>query len=121
MKPIPTFSDVQTYIDHRQFIQQTADQIIKDFDWVQYNIHFSDNKNPYQELMGQIIPIVRELITFKFGELMNLLYLIDVNEAELKKQLNQRTQEDSAFIIADLIIKRELLKILIRNHFKTQS
>ena len=61
--------------------------------------------------------IIQELINNDFTSLVQLLYRIDVDEKKLKQLLKQHAGSDSASIIADLIISRQLQKIAIKKQF----
>lgn len=84
-------------------------------------IKFSDNAyNAYDELFEQIEPHVNHLIKNNQSKFMGILYRIDVNDEQLQKVIKQNKSESFSEIITDIIIKRELQKIVIRNHFKKQ-
>lgn len=57
---------------------------------------------------------INHLINTDFEKLVFLLYRIDVDETKMRKLLEQRPGEDSAGLIADLIIERQLQKIRSR-------
>jgi len=52
---------------------------------------------------------------------MRLLNRIDISEAQLKKYLNENRNEDRFNVIAELIIKRVLQKVVIRQHYKSNE
>jgi hypothetical protein len=52
---------------------------------------------------------------------MGILYRIDVSDEQIKKAVNENTSEPFSEIITDLIIKRELQKVVIRQHYKNAS
>ena len=52
---------------------------------------------------------------------MGILYRIDVNERKLKYLLQENVGEDAAFIIADLIIERQIEKIKSRQQFSRRD
>jgi hypothetical protein len=49
---------------------------------------------------------------------MNLLYRVDISEAQLKRYLTESPAEDTLVTIAELIIKRVLQKVVIRKYYK---
>jgi hypothetical protein len=59
--------------------------------------------------------LLSEMIQFRFNELVQLLYTIDINEQELKSKLTRG--QDAGEIIADLIIARQLKKNESRKNF----
>jgi hypothetical protein len=52
---------------------------------------------------------------------MNLLYRIDISEAQLKRYLNKNKDESHFNVIAELIIKRVLQKVVIRQMYKNSE
>ena len=115
------FTDLSPYINKPELIQETADQIIKDFEMFELEVKFSGNAyNAYQELYEQIEPHINELIHGNQQKFMSILYRIDVSEQQIKKAVNDNYTEPFSSIVTDLIIKRELQKVVIRNHYKTK-
>ena len=113
------FTNLSKYINRLDLIKDTASQIIKDFDMFGMEIKFSGNAyNAYQELFEQIEPHINKLIHTNQSKFMSVLYRIDVSELQIKKAVNENTSEPFSDIITDLIIKRELQKVVIRNHYK---
>ncbi|MBN8786223.1 MAG: hypothetical protein J0I84_03985 [Terrimonas sp.] len=64
---------------------------------------------------------VNDLIQHDFAQLTQLLYRIDINEARLKKLLNEAGEKDAAGIIAELIIERQVEKFESRKQFKQEN
>ena len=77
----------------------------------------SIEKKPDGEIREQLIALINELINKDFHALVKLLYRIDIDEKKIRLYLNQNTNKDSASIIADLIIERQLQKIDSRKQF----
>ena len=75
-------------------------------------------EKPIEEIREQLISLINELINTDFHALVQLLYRIDVDEKKLKQLLKAHADIDSASIIADLIIKRQLQKIATKKQFK---
>jgi hypothetical protein len=75
-----------------------------------------DQKNE-EELRQKLVVLVNELINKDFHALVQLLYRIDVYEKKIRLYLDKNTDEDSAAIIADLIIERQLEKMESRKKF----
>jgi len=91
------------------------EQINKDFNSANEPIDFPMSTLP-EELKIQLHEKIFRLIQFKFAEYLNLLYIIDVSENEIKKLDGSdlvNLSEDVAF----LILKREWQKVWFRNKF----
>jgi len=109
-------SDLSPYINRLDIIRQTAEQIIKDFNIVGIEITFSgDPYSAYSELYCQIEPEIDKLL--KFNKLNSLLYRIDISEAQINKTIKNNPVHQLSRVITDLIIKRELQKVVIRSHY----
>lgn len=114
------FTDLSQYFNRLDLIKDTANQIIKDFDMFGLEIKFSGNAfNAYEELFEQIEPHIDQLIHSNQQKFMSILYRIDLSDEQIKKAVNENSSEPFSTIVSDLIIKRELQKVVIRNHFKT--
>ena len=115
------FTDLTPYFNKLDLIKATANQIIKDFDMFGVEIKFSGNAyNAYEELFNQIEPHIQKLISSNQSKFMGILYRIDVSDEQIKKAVNENSSESFSAIVTDLIIKRELQKVVIRNHYKPQ-
>lgn len=92
------------------------EQINKDFNLANEGIDFPMSISP-NELKIQLHEKVYRLIQYKFAEYLNLLYVIDVAEDEVKK-LDGSDLVILAEQVAFLILKREWQKVWFRNNFK---
>lgn len=72
-------------------------------------------------LFASLAVYINSLIADHFDELITLLYRLDVNEKKLKDLLQQHAGENTADIIAGLIIERQEQKIKTREQFKTYT
>lgn len=67
-----------------------------------------------EEIRSSLAAYINDLINNNFNQLVSLLYRIDVSENKLRQLLGQQAGRDSAQLIADLIIERQLQKIKSR-------
>ena len=74
-----------------------------------------------QQVKQRLEAHVNYLINNDFGRLVQLLYLVDVDERKLKSILLQQPEQDAAQIIAELIIKRQEEKARSRQWFTTPA
>ncbi len=89
------------------------EQVNKDFNFANEPIDFPMSTKPV-ELKIQLHEKVYRLIQHKFAEYLNLLYIIDVPESEVKKLDGSDLVELSEQIVF-LILKREWQKVWFRN------
>lgn len=95
---------------------QLVEQINKDFNLANEGIDFPKSVSP-DELKIQLHEKIYRMIQYKFAEYLNLLYIIDVSEEEIKK-LDGSDLVVLAEQVAFLILKREWQKVWFRNYFK---
>ena len=91
-------------------------QMNKDFNLANEAVDFPISLTP-DELKIQLHEKVYRLIQNKFAEYLNLLYIIDVSEDEIKK-LDGSDLVILAEQVAFLILKREWQKVWFRNKYK---
>jgi hypothetical protein len=91
-------------------------QLNKDFNLANEAVDFPLSLTP-DELKIQLHEKVYRLIQYKFAEYLNLLYIIDVSEDEIKK-LDGSDLVILAEQVAFLILKREWQKVWFRNKYK---
>lgn len=91
------------------------EQINKDFNLANEGIDFPMTISP-QELKIQLHEKIFRLIQYKFAEYLNLLYIIDVSEDQIKK-LPGSDLVILAEEVAFLILTREWQKVWFRNKY----
>ena len=57
----------------------------------------------------------------KYQTLMNILYRVDVGEEQIQKAMSETVDEPFSDVIAKLLMKRCLLKVLMKYHFSNQE
>lgn len=92
------------------------EQLNKDFNLANEGVDFPMSISS-DELKIQLHEKIYRLIQYKFAEYLNLLYVIDVSEDEVKK-LDGSDLVVLAEDVAFLILKREWQKVWFRNNFK---
>ncbi|MNY62684.1 hypothetical protein D3C86_1995480 [compost metagenome] len=92
------------------------EQINKDFNLANEGIDFPLSISP-DELKIQLHEKIYRMIQYKFAEYLNLLYIIDVPENEIKS-LDGSDLVILAEQVAFLILKREWQKVWFRKNFK---
>lgn len=91
------------------------EQINKDFNLSNESIDFPKSILP-EELKIQLHEKIYRLIQYKFAEYLNLLYIIDVSEDQIKK-LDGSDLVVLSENVAFLILKREWQKVWFRNKY----
>lgn len=91
------------------------EQLNKDFNLANEGIDFPLSTKP-EELKVQLHEKIYRMINYKFAEYVNLLYIIDVPEDQVKK-LDGTDLVALSEQVAFLILKREWIKVWFRNKF----
>lgn len=118
---LPKLTELSPYYNRTDLLEKVVEQVKKDFNWFSFEIIFKgEEESPYQELYNQILPLVDELLNDDYPKLMAMLYRIDLDEDFLNKKLKESEQADTDEVITDLIIKRELQKVIIREAYSTK-
>jgi hypothetical protein len=113
----PTRHDLDKYHDNLEIVNLTAKQISKDFAMFGMEITFSGNTTfAYPELMDQLAQHLQFLLQNNQERLFALMYQIDIEQKSVGECL--RVHENPAAALADLIIRREMLKVLTVRYFK---
>ena len=90
-------------------------QINKDFNLANEGIDFPMSISP-EELKIQLHEKIYRMIMYKFAEYLNLLYIIDVAEDEIKK-LDGSDLVVLAEQVTYLLLKREWQKVWFKNNY----
>jgi hypothetical protein len=115
----PSSSDSDSLLDQAvsmHLYEQLLVQIQKDFGLANTPISIKNDCKP-EDLQTVLLDKIFNLINHRFDDYLNVLYLMDVSEEEVKKlsghDLNLMAQE-----VVFLILKREWKKVWFRNHYK---
>lgn len=115
-------SNIRSFLDKAEIVQETASQIMKDFGMFGIAIHFSGNtENAYQELHEQLINQISVNLERNYGRLMAVLYQVDITEREIEKAARDLPHYNDLEVLAHQIIFRELKKVLFRRYFKNNT
>ncbi|WP_264531927.1 MULTISPECIES: hypothetical protein [Flavobacterium] len=117
MFPIPANTDILLAdAESENLYLSLIEQINKDFNLANEGIDFPMSISP-DELKIQLHEKIYRMIQYKFAEYLNLLYIIDVPENEIKK-LDGSDLVILAEQVSFLILKREWQKVWFRKNFK---
>jgi hypothetical protein len=117
---LPAFSEseIDGYRSQEEIIRLTAEQTIKDFALFGLEIEFSGNViTAYEELFEQLNSCIVDLLNSDYRRLLSLLYHIDISERELNKKFSTPSESVSGQL-TEMILDRELKKVIIRKYYK---
>jgi hypothetical protein len=109
------FDDLFQNVEKEQLYLKLIEQLNKDFTLANESVDFPKSISPV-ELKIQLQEKIYRLIQYQFAEYLNLLYIIDVAEKEVK-QLDGSDLSELAIQVSFLILKREWMKVWFRNNF----
>ena len=92
------------------------EQINKDFNLANESIDLAQDIKP-EELKAELHEKIYRLIQYKFAEYLNLLYIVDVPEDQIKK-LDGSDIGELSKQVAFLVLKREWMKVWFRNKYQ---
>ena len=115
-------SNLASFLNRADIIQETAEQIMKDFGMFGIEISFSGNiENAYAELHEQLINQISVYLDKDYSRLMAVLYQVDITEHEIAKAHNELPHYNDLEILAHQVIFRDLKKVLYRRYYKSKS
>ena len=115
MQTPATFDALISEANQLNLYKKLVEQLNKDFLLANIDADFHDDILP-TSLKFMLQETVYNLIQNKFTEYLNLLYIIDVSE----KQIRQLNGEDTLLLseqVSFLILKREWQKVWYRKHY----
>lgn len=105
-----------------ELIRKAAAQIIKDFAEFGFDVSFSGNvEGFYDEVFKQMKVHIIQIMGEHYSQFLNFLYRIDVTEGQVsvyQREMGDASYEDA---LTELIIHREMKKVMIREYFKSQG
>jgi len=114
--------NIGQYLNSAAIVEETAQQIMKDFGLFGVTITFSGNtEQAYFELHEQLIEQISVLMEKDFAKLLSVLYQVDITEKEIAQAEIEIPAYNHVEIIAHQIIVRDLKKVLTRHYFKSKQ
>ena len=115
-------SNIENQLSRKDLFDAFKTQLAKDFGESNFSADFVESLEPDYVR-------IHEKISFELygnGEksdidLMRLLYRVDISEAQLNKYFNRDKTENQLNVIAELIIKRVLQKVVLRKFYTTNQ
>ena len=112
-------NNVASFMQTEKLVQETVEQIMKDFGLFSIVITFSGNvENAYSELHEQLVRQVSDLLVNDYQRLLSVLYQVDISNKEIEKAKLELPNYNDFEIIAHQIIVRDLKKVLTRHYFR---
>ncbi|MDP2339268.1 MAG: hypothetical protein Q8N05_22975 [Bacteroidota bacterium] len=114
-------NNIEFFLNKKDIIQETADQIMKDFGMFGIEISFSgQTENAYHELHEQLINQISVYLDKDYSRLMAVLYQVDITESEIARAHRELPHYNDMEVLAHQVIFRDLKKVLFRRYYKAQ-
>jgi hypothetical protein len=111
--------DIELYKTKTEIIRQTVEQVKKDFTMFGMDLEFTGNTDlAYEEMFFQLSVQVSRLLEVDPHRLSSLLYQVDLGENKVIESSALHPEWSLPEVISELVIHRELKKVLIRNYYK---
>jgi hypothetical protein len=112
-------SDYERYEQSVWLLKEVVGQVNKDFRLQGFDVEFSGKgETAYQELSDQLKPVIEYMLENQTEKFWNLIYGIDLSESKVRRILFGNDENiDAIHELTDLILKRELQKVVIRLHY----
>jgi len=107
---------VNDSIEENSFLNETVEQLEKDFLMEGVNFDVPKPVLSYSSLFNFTLHLVDDLNEKDSQKILNLLYRIDLSEEIVKDEM-QQTDLSFTKMISEMIVKRELYKVIIRKKF----
>lgn len=114
-----TSSALKKYRDDKEIIEATAKQIKKDFSLFGLEINYpEDQEFTWNELLVELEIQIRHLLEINSAKILSLLYQIDIPENKILKRVEDEKTRLMSEVVSEMIMEREIKKILTRMYFK---
>ncbi len=115
-------SIIKNQLNSKDLFEAFKKQLVKDFEQSNFPADFVEALEPnYSSLHEKIASELQRNENKTNFNIMQLLYRIDISEAQLKKYLTDDKRENYFSVIAELIIKRVLQKVVIKQYYKNNE
>ena len=104
---------INYHLDSRLYLNDTLNQLQKDCLMIGINFNFKDPIRNYKDLFECTFEFVNYLEKHYPKKVFDLLYRIDLPEEFIRNEI-EKTEYSFRQIIAELIVKRELYKVVLR-------
>lgn len=117
-----TTPDIRDQLKSSDLFDAFKQQLTKDFEQSNFSTDFiAGLEANYNSLLERIIVELEQHQKRGEAALMPLLNRIDISEAQLKRYLKESEDNDPITVIATLIIKRVLQKVVIKQYYKKEQ
>lgn len=111
-------SDIKAFLLKEQLFDLFKSQLKKDFEGAGLNGDFADTlPSEFIALCKVVEEQIIQLSRKSNSALSSLLYRIDINETQLNSYQTKQRNESFEKVLAEIIVKRVLQKVILRKKF----
>ena len=112
----------QKWLEEPDWLNKTRDQMRKDFErsGITWQRKFENQIEKPGDLWDELLSSIQNLVQMEAGKLSSLLYNIDLSELQIAKYRKAHPELTDLEMISELIVKRELQKVLIRHFYRAE-
>ncbi|MFI5149332.1 MAG: hypothetical protein ACHQRM_06325 [Bacteroidia bacterium] len=104
--------------EKQAILKAVIEQLMKDFGRFGLDIREPlPGTDAYSSLQSQVAPIIEKTLLSNDSLLTGILYSIDLSEVQVRKALQEQPERPYPLVLTDLILKRELQKVVLRKRF----
>ncbi|MES1224450.1 MAG: hypothetical protein ABUT20_53640 [Bacteroidota bacterium] len=104
------------YFTNEKILSDLCQQLTKDIAVEGFEIKTGfPLQQAFEQLFNQLLPLIRKLEKDNKAKLNFILNRADISESQLVQSIQKNKAKPYAELVAELIIKRELQKVVIRN------
>jgi len=115
-------TEIKTQLSSKELFEAFKKQLKKEFEQNDFPADFADSLEPeYTSILTKLAWELQRNETKTDSNLLQLLYRIDISEAQVKKYLAANKHEHYFTVLAELIIKRVLQKVVIKHYYRNNN
>ncbi len=111
----------ELYLTNRFILEKTLDQAEKDFLSAGIELKLHGGAATFESICNLLQEKLEGILQYQAGALNNLLYRIDLSESKIKSLHVDKSEKPFSLLLAELILKRELQKVVIREYYKKNT
>jgi hypothetical protein len=115
-------AEIQNQLSRYELFDAFKKQLKKEFEQNDFPANFVDNLEPeYDSILSILAHELQRNEKKTDSTLLQLLYRIDISEAQVKKYWHANKHENYFLVLAEVIIKRVLQKVVVRHYYRNTN
>lgn len=112
---------LQDSLSRADLFEKFKQQLVRDFEMSGYSAYIPEiASNAYMDVYDALFNAVLKVDKLEHNGLMNLLYRVDISEQQMKQASLKEPAKSVYQIVSELIIKRVLQKVIIKQQFSRE-